>query len=73
MSQRTNLPSSATEKENGTEILAMFSESWQIVWNFASSLSVTDYVQEHNKNKAINNSSFNFIIVKTLVNMAQML
>ena len=48
----------------------MFSESWQIVWNFASSLSVTDYVQEHNKNKAINNSSFNFIIV---VNVARLL
>ena len=30
----------------------MFSESWQIVWNFDSSLSVTDRVQEHNNNRA---------------------
>lgn len=51
----------------------MFSESRQIVWNFASSLYVTVRVQEHNNNRAINNSSFNFIIVKTLVNVAQKL
>lgn len=51
----------------------MFSESRQIVWNFASSLSVTDRVQEHNNNRVINNFSFNFIIVKTLVNVAQKL